>query len=154
MKEKTVEFIGQFEFISSHGRLLQAHTGGEMHASQDVQNIGDEERWNIYNVRENVISIQNFRTNKWLCAEPSAVPYVTETSPISGKTGNYTLEEMAERLHCRVITVSGFAYRHPATIRNSAAKSLLIAITQASVRNLSCCPRRGWRATAATGSIS
>jgi hypothetical protein len=27
-------YIGQFIFVSSHGRLLQAHTDGEMHATE------------------------------------------------------------------------------------------------------------------------
>lgn len=64
-------YIGQFEFISYFGRLLQSHSDGEMHASQDVGSIGDEERWHIYQLRDNVISIQNFSSNKWLSAGES-----------------------------------------------------------------------------------
>lgn len=65
-----MQLNGQFEFISSHGRLLQAHAdNGEMHASQEVGNIGQEERWNVYSIRPGVISIQNVSNNKWLCAE-------------------------------------------------------------------------------------
>jgi hypothetical protein len=64
-----MQLIGQFEFISSFGRLLQAYTDGEMHASQEPGAIGREERWNVYTVRDNIISIQNCRNNNWLCAE-------------------------------------------------------------------------------------
>jgi hypothetical protein len=74
-------YIGQFEFVSSHGRLLQAHTDGEMHASQETQNIGEEERWLVYRRSDNVISLQNFRNKKWLSAEPSGRAVCDRDSP-------------------------------------------------------------------------
>lgn len=64
-------YVGQFYFVSWSGRLLQAYTDGEMHASQEVGNVGEEERWNVYNWHDGKISLQNYRTNLWLCAEPS-----------------------------------------------------------------------------------
>ncbi|WP_305732494.1 fascin domain-containing protein [Trichlorobacter ammonificans] len=78
-----LNFIGQFVFISAHGRLLQAHTDGEMHASQEVQNPGEEERWNVYVWPDGQISLQNFRTNLWLCAEPSGRAICDRTAPAS-----------------------------------------------------------------------
>jgi hypothetical protein len=64
-----MNYIGQFIFISHKGRLLQAYTNGEMHASQDVKDVGEEERWNVYVWPQGQISLQNYRTNRWLCAE-------------------------------------------------------------------------------------
>lgn len=61
--------VGQFVFISSSGFLIQAHTDGEMHASQSVDNAGDEERWNVYVWPGGQLALQNFRTNLWLTAE-------------------------------------------------------------------------------------
>lgn len=66
-----MKYAGRFYFVSWHGRLLQAHDDGEMHASQEVQNIGQEERWNLYVWPDGRISLQNYRTNRWLSAEPS-----------------------------------------------------------------------------------
>lgn len=77
----SLNFVGQFEFISWHGRLLQAHTDGEMHASQDVGNAGDEERWNVYVWDGGKISLQNLRTSRWLCAEPSGKAICDRNSP-------------------------------------------------------------------------
>jgi hypothetical protein len=74
-------YIGQFIFVSSHGRLLQAHTDGEMHASQEVQNVGEEERWNVYAWPSGKISLANYRTNRWLCAEPSGKAICDRPSP-------------------------------------------------------------------------
>lgn len=74
-------FAGQFIFISAHGRLLQAHTDGEMHASQEVNNVGEEERWNVYAWSGGKISLQNFRTNRWLCAEPSGKAIADRAAP-------------------------------------------------------------------------
>jgi len=76
-----MNFIGQFEFISWHGRLLQAKTDGEMHASQDVDKVGEEERWNVYTWNDGKISFQNYRTNRWLCAEPSGKAICNRDQP-------------------------------------------------------------------------
>lgn len=76
-----MDFAGQFIFISSHGRLLQAYTNGEMHASQEVQNAGEEERWNVYVWPDGRLSLQNFRTNRWLCAEPSGKAIADRAAP-------------------------------------------------------------------------
>lgn len=73
--------IGQFTFTSAHGGLLQAHTDGEMHASQDVQNPGLEERWNVYARPAGIVCLQNYRTNRWLCAEPSGRAVCDRTNP-------------------------------------------------------------------------
>lgn len=63
-----MNFAGQFIFISSFGRLLQAHSdNGEMHASQETQNCGTEERWNVYVWPNGTVSIQNYSNNKFLC---------------------------------------------------------------------------------------
>src|SRR4051812_16927793 len=66
-----MKYAGRFYFVSSNGRLLQSYTTGEMHASQEVQNIGQEERWNVYVWPNGKVSLQNYRTNNWLCAEPN-----------------------------------------------------------------------------------
>jgi len=91
-----MNYIGQFNFISSSGRLLQAHTDGEMHASQEVQNDGEEERWNVYVWPGGKISLQNLRTNRWLCAEPSgkaiadrAAPDIWEQWTLNGVDGTH-----------------------------------------------------------------
>jgi hypothetical protein len=76
-----MNFIGQFVFVSWHGRLLQAYTNGEMHASQEVQNAGEEERWNVYALPNGKVSLQNFRTNLWFCAEPSGRAICDRTQP-------------------------------------------------------------------------
>lgn len=76
-----MNFAGQFEFISHFGRLLQAHTDGEMHASQEVQNAGEEERWNVYVWPGGKISLQNLRTSHWLCAEPSGRAICDRAAP-------------------------------------------------------------------------
>ena len=78
-----LSFAGQFVFISTHGRLLQAYTDGEMHASQEVQNAGEEERWNVYIWPDGPISLQNHRTNLWLCAEPNGRAICNRTAPAS-----------------------------------------------------------------------
>ena len=91
-----LNFGGQFIFISAHGRLLQAHTDGEMHASQEVEHPGEEERWNVYIWPDGKISLQNFRTNRWLCAEPSgkaiadrAAPNIWEQWTLHGVDGTH-----------------------------------------------------------------
>ncbi len=75
-----VKYIGRFYFVSSHDCALQSHSDGEMHASQKVQNIGKEERWNVYVWPDGKISLQNFLTNKWLCAEPSSGKAICDRS--------------------------------------------------------------------------
>ena len=64
-------YIGEFKFISSSGRLLQAYTNGEMHASQDRDHVGSEERWRMFRWPDGKISFENYRSNSWLCAEPN-----------------------------------------------------------------------------------
>lgn len=64
-----MNFIGQFTFVSHHGRLLQAFASGEMRAVQEVENVGDGERWNVYAWPDGKVSLQNARTNRWLCAD-------------------------------------------------------------------------------------
>jgi hypothetical protein len=76
-----MNYIGQFKFVSAHGRLLQAHTSGEMHASQDVANVGEEERWHVYAWPDGKVSLQNFRTNRWLSGEPSGRAICDRESP-------------------------------------------------------------------------
>jgi hypothetical protein len=61
-----MNFAGQFIFISSFGRLLQSYSGGEMHASQETQNCGTEERWNVYVWPDGRLSLQNYSNNKFL----------------------------------------------------------------------------------------
>jgi hypothetical protein len=78
-----VNYVGQFVFISAHGRLLQAHTDGEMHASQEVQNAGEEERWLVYVWPDGPISLQNYRTKLWLAAEPNGRAICNRTAPAS-----------------------------------------------------------------------
>lgn len=77
----SLKYAGRFYFVSWHGRLLQAHTSGEMHASQEVQNVGQEERWNVYVWDDGKISLQNYRTNHWLCAEPSGKAICDRAQP-------------------------------------------------------------------------
>jgi hypothetical protein len=62
-------FIGQFVFVSSQGRLLQAYATGELQASRSVENVGEEEQWNVYVWPDGKISLQNCHTKRWLCAE-------------------------------------------------------------------------------------
>jgi len=104
-----MNFIGQFEFISWHGRLLQAHTDGEMHASQEVRNVGEEERWNIYVWPGGKISLQNYRTNRWLCAELSGRAICDREQPdiweqwtlyASGDSGRINLKSYHSRWLC------------------------------------------------------
>ena len=78
-----MKFIGRFYFVSSHGRVLQAHTDGEMHAGQEVQNIGLEEKWNVFVWPDGKVSLQNLRTNRWLCAEPSGRAVCDRAQPES-----------------------------------------------------------------------
>jgi len=66
-----LKYAGRFYFVSAHGYVLQAHTDGEMHASQEVQNVGEEERWNVYVWPDGLVSLQNFRTNLFLSAQPT-----------------------------------------------------------------------------------
>jgi hypothetical protein len=63
-------YQGLFEIISYHGRLLQGYTNGEMHASQKLNNRGDEETWELYTYG-NKVALRNYRTKRYLCGEPS-----------------------------------------------------------------------------------
>ena len=76
-----MKYAGQFYFISWHGRLLQAYTDGEMHASQEIGNVGKEERWNVYVWQDGKILLQNYRSNSWLCAEPSGQAICNREQP-------------------------------------------------------------------------
>lgn len=48
---------------------MQSYTNGEMHASQDVGNVGTEERWNVFVWPDGKISLENLSTNHWMTAE-------------------------------------------------------------------------------------
>jgi len=61
--------IGEFYFVSYHGRLLQAYTNGTMHASQEVSRVGEEERWHVHHAGHGKVALRNHRTNKWLRGE-------------------------------------------------------------------------------------
>ena len=77
-----IQFAGQFEFISSFGKLLQAHAdNGEMHASQDPGNIGTEERWNVYVWETGLVSLSNFSNNLFLSAQPSGEAVANRGQP-------------------------------------------------------------------------
>jgi len=54
-----------------------------MHASQDVGSPGEEERWHVYAWPDGQISLQNFRNNRWLCAEPNGRAICDRTAPAS-----------------------------------------------------------------------
>lgn len=79
----SLSYIGQFVFVSAHGRLLQAHTDGEMHASQDVGSPGEEERWHVYVWPDGQISLMNYRNNRWLAAEPNGRAICNRAAPAS-----------------------------------------------------------------------
>jgi hypothetical protein len=69
-----MEAIGQFRITSSSGRLVQAHDDGEMHASQDLSQVGEEERWNLYVWPDGKVSFENYRTNRFLGVNPNGCP--------------------------------------------------------------------------------
>ena len=92
-----LKFVGQFKFISWHGKLLQSHTDGEMHASQDHDNVGDEERWNVHVWDDGRISLSNYRTNSWLCAEPSGRAICDRAKPASWE--QWTLHTVGDGLN-------------------------------------------------------
>jgi hypothetical protein len=78
----TLKFVGQFYFVSSFNRVLQAHAdNGEMHASQDVDSIGTEERWNVYVWDDGKIALQNFSNNAFLSAEPGGRAVCNRPTP-------------------------------------------------------------------------
>lgn len=59
--------VGQVKLISSYGRLLQAHSdNGEMHASQDPDKVGAEERWNVFRWDDGLISLANYSNTRFL----------------------------------------------------------------------------------------
>jgi len=66
----TPNYVGQFTITSIHGRLVQGYTNGQVHASQNVDHVGDEERWLMYAFGERVM-LKNLRTQRWLCGEDS-----------------------------------------------------------------------------------
>jgi hypothetical protein len=78
-----LRLIGRFTFVSHEGRLLQAHTDGEMHASQEVQNRGSEETWKVHLWSEGRVSLQNVRTERWLAAEPDGRAICNRAAPAS-----------------------------------------------------------------------
>jgi hypothetical protein len=96
-----MNLIGQFVFVSWHGRLLQAHSDGEMHASQEVQNAGTEERWNVYGHADGTISLQNFGNNRWLCAEPSGKAICDRENPDIWEKWTLYSSGDAERVNLR-----------------------------------------------------
>jgi len=68
----STEFKGLFSLVSIHGRLVQARTDGELHASQDTQFRGEEETWELHAVAgTNKVALRNYRNKKWLCGEPA-----------------------------------------------------------------------------------
>ena len=69
--------LGQFYFVSAHGRLLQGYTNGETHASQKLDSIGNEERWWVHKADENKVALRNMRTNHWLRCHPNGDPKAT-----------------------------------------------------------------------------
>jgi hypothetical protein len=92
-----MNFVGQFIFVSWHGRLLQAHTDGEMHASQDVANAGDEERWNVFAWPDGKVSLQNLRTNLWLCGEASGQAICNRPAP--AELEQWTMYSAGDSVH-------------------------------------------------------
>jgi hypothetical protein len=102
-----MKYAGRFYFISWHGRLLQGYTNGEMHASQEVQNVGQEERWNVYVWPDGKLSFQNFRSNKWLCAEPNGravcdrpQPDIWEKWTLHGISGRVAFQSYHNKFLC------------------------------------------------------
>jgi hypothetical protein len=95
----SLHLVGQFYFVSTHNRLLQAYTDGEMHASQDVGNVGLEERWNVYGWSEGggKISLQNYRSNRWLCAEPNGKAVCNREAPRQWE--QWTLHAVGDGIH-------------------------------------------------------
>ena len=76
-----MKYAGRFYFVSAHERVLQAHKNGEMHASQKVQSIGEEERWNVYVFENGKMALQNYATNLWLCADVSGEAICNRPKP-------------------------------------------------------------------------
>jgi hypothetical protein len=90
-------FIGQFVFVSSQGRLLHADTNGELHASQAVENVGEEEPWNVYVWPDGKISLQNYRTKRWLCAENTGRAICDRPGPAVWE--QWTLHAIGDGVH-------------------------------------------------------
>jgi len=63
-------YLGVFAFVSCHGRYLRGNNYGQMQIIQEVRNLGDEECWHVYKV-DKKLALQNYKSNKWLCGEPS-----------------------------------------------------------------------------------
>jgi hypothetical protein len=77
----SMKYAGRFYFVSWHGRLLQAYRYGKVRASQEVENIGKDELWNVFVWEDGKLSLQNYRTNRWLSAEPSGTAICDRAQP-------------------------------------------------------------------------
>jgi hypothetical protein len=100
-----IKLIGQFVFVNSFGRYVQSSTNGEVHAWQPIDNCGEEQRWNVYTWTDGLLSLQNYHTNSWLCAEPLGKAVCDRESP--GPWARWTLSGIGDKLHVCLLGAHG-----------------------------------------------